>query len=115
MVDGLYRYQQNCCLYCCILDNDTVRQNCQIKHWINIQAYKMNNLETKKALTERVSELGGEYVASTSSAVIWSRGSDYVAHSFRLENGKAILFWGHYECTKFQAIDAMIKKTTAAN
>ena len=75
----------------------------------------MNNLETKKALTERVSELGGEYVASTSSAVIWSRGSDYVAHSFRLENGKAILFWGHYECTKFQAIDAMIKKTTAAN
>ena len=115
MVDGLYRYQQNCCLYCCILDNDTVRQNCQIKHWINIQVYKMNNLETKNALRKRVSELGGEYVASTSSAVIWSRGSDYVAHSFRLENGKAILFWGHYECTKFQAIDAMIKKTTAAN
>ena len=72
----------------------------------------MNNLETKKALTERVSELGGEYVASTSCAVIWSRQSDYVAHSFRMENGKAFLFWGHYDCTKLQAIDLMMDKTT---
>lgn len=72
----------------------------------------MSNLERKNALRERINELGGEYVASTSSAVIWSRRSDYVAHSFRIDDGKAILFWGHYDCTKFQAIDLMMNKTT---
>jgi hypothetical protein len=72
----------------------------------------MNNLDRKQALRERINQLGGEYVASTSSAVIWSRRSDYVAHSFRMENGEAILFWGHYDCTKLQAIDLMMDKTT---
>jgi len=75
----------------------------------------MNNLETKNALRERVSELGGEYFASTSSAVIWARKSNYVVHSFKIENGKAFLFWGHYDCAKIQAIDLMIKKTTDLN
>jgi hypothetical protein len=72
----------------------------------------MNDLDREKALRGRISDLGGEYVASTSRAVVWSRDSDYVAHSFKIENGKAVLFWGHYDCTKFQAIDIMLDKTT---
>lgn len=71
----------------------------------------MNDLDRKKALRERISDLGGEYVASTSRAVVWSRESDYVAHSFKIENGKAVFFWGHYDCNKFEAIDLMIDKT----
>jgi hypothetical protein len=73
---------------------------------------KMDTLEWKKALKDRIEELGGQYVASTSRAVIWSRESDYVAHSFKIENGKAVLFWGHYDCTRLQAIDIMLDKTT---
>jgi len=73
--------------------------------------YKMNTLERKQALKDRIKELGGEYFASTSRAVIWSRESDYVAHSFKIENGKAVFFWGHYDCAKFEAIDLMIDKT----
>ena len=72
---------------------------------------KMDTSERKKALKDRIKELGGEYFASTSLAVIWSRESDYVAHSFKIENGRAVFFWGHYDCTKMQAIDLMIDKT----